>query len=1113
MSSPVELIVGPARSGKAGRVLRAYADALARAGPGKALMLVPTALRRRATESRLLAAQPSGVLVRPQVLTLHDLADRLLAAAGSPVRRITELARRQVIRECLARLGPKEAAVLGEVRLSPGLVDALDALFRELKAARVEPDAFGRGLAGPRRSPRNRVLVLLYHAYQKALQARDVYDDAGQFWHAAALVAGGEFGPFGDLAVLAVDGFQDFAPAQIDMLDALSARAQRTIITLTWQPDRPNLFGVTARTRERLRERFGRRLTETVVDEPADLPADLERVRTHLFRLPDAAQAPKAAGAISVIRAAGRTREIEEVARRAVDLVRGGADGPASIAVLARSLEPYAALVREVFPRYGLEFHVAQKVALKDCPIVRAAMALVRVQEDDYSFRAVARLLKSNYFTPGAFGADDETARAAVRLARDAGVWTGRESYFRGFDYLRGLLAREAETLDDAGEPVRPAERKAERAAQIDGAEALLRRVFDHLALPAEATRRTFADRLREIIRGAGLWAAAARHTAPEVRARDLRALAALEEVLEEVALLDEAEAAKVTLAEFLNEVTHGLGFTSIPACEPDDAPVVVLNVYQSRALEFDHVFIVGLAEKEFPQRGRQHPFLDDAQRADLRRRGVDLADTGHTAQEEMLLFYTAATRARRSLTLAYPSLDAQGRPALPSHYLEELADLFAPGPGGERLPAAEVGTRDLDLPAGRLRAERDLLASTMFSLWGPGAGGRIDAGLAVLDALLARGPAAETALAGLAAEWEREHGEAFGPFDGVLAAPHILEDLCRRFPGETTMSARRLEAFGGCPFSFFASDLLGLRPIEEPSPELGPLDVGLIYHGLLEQFFSALAASKTLAGRLTAETLDRALALLEKTAAAHFIHLEKHGRIGSAALWDVQKRAVLRDVRRLLAWQAEKLPGWRAAYTEVPFGAPEPAAVEPPGRREPIVLAGPHGPVRIRGRIDRIDLSAEAGQGYQVIDYKTGGAPSASDMAAGTSFQLPIYLWAAEELLDPPQAAGGAEAFFLPIRRPARSGRLASTDSKGDPNPAFTQALGRAAEYIRRFTGAMRRGQYPVYPRGGCPAHCDFSEICRYAEWRIERKWKAHPIAELEPIADKADEAGEADA
>ena len=1115
MSSPVELIVGPARSGKAGRVLAAYLDALARAEPGRCLMLVPTALRRRATETRLLAAQPSGILAWPQVLTIHELADRLLAAAGRPVRRIGELARRQIIRQCLAHLTDKEAAALGPVRNTPGLVEALDELFRELKAARVEPDAFGRAMAGPMRTPRNRLLAILYDTYQKALQDREVYDDAGQFWHAAALVAESRFGPFEHLEILAVDGFQDFAPAQLDMLQALASRAKQTIITLTWQAGRPSLFAVTARTRERLRERFAGRLTETVADEPSGLAPDLERVRTRLFGDSDGPP-PLAAGSIAVIRAAGRTREVEEVARQIADLLRRGADRPAGIAVIARRLEAYADLVRDVFPRYGLTFRIESDRALEDCPIVRAAMAPVRLQVENYSFRALARLLKSNYFNPAAFGADVETARQAVRLAREANVCEGRENYFRGLDALRSTALREADAADDAGEPALPEARRQERIEAIARAGALLARLFADLELPARGPRRTLAERLRSCLRAAGFWQAARASPTVEGCAADIKALAALEEVLEEVALLQESEADEVTLESFLAEVAQGLRLTSVPAGELPGAPVVVLDVRQSRALSFDHVFLLGLTEKEFPQRGRRHPFFSDAEREDLRRRGVDLADTSHQAQQEMLLFYLAATRARETLTLAYPSLDAQGRPALASHYVEELAGLFAARPRRDGpLPATEISTRDLDLesetPAAS-RSERELLAATMYDLWGPGPAARPDEDLAILDAMLARGPATETALAGLAVEWEREHGETFGPFDGRLAAPEIIEELCRRFPGQAAMSARRLETFGACPFAFFAGDLLGLAPLEEPSADLAPLEVGLIYHGLLERFFSALAASEALGGRLTEDNLPAAQALLAPTAETYFAALEKYGRVGSPALWKIQKRHILRDVRTFFAWHAEKMAEWRAAYTEVPFGALPGTKVRPPGRREPIALDSPHGPIRLRGRIDRVDLAAD-GPGWQVVDYKSGSSPGPKDMQEGTSLQLPIYLWAARELLGPEAARGTARAMFLPIRHPREACLLASATAKGEPSEAFGRALARAAEYVRRYVDAMRRGLYPVYPRQGCSGRCDFQEICRFAEWRIRRKRQLHPIEALEPIPDEASDAEEADA
>jgi len=1123
MPSPVELILGPARSGKGGRVLDAYREALARHGPGRCLMLVPTAPRRRATESRLLASSPAGVLVGPNVLVLAELGERLLESAGRTVRLIGPLARRHLIRWCLAHLSERDAAVLGKVRDTPGLVEALDRLFDELKRAQVEPDALGRALAGGLRSPRNRLLAVLYAAYQRALRQRDLYDEAGRFWHAADLLAQKEFGPFANLALLVADGFQDFDPAQLDVLESLAGRAERTILTLVYEPDRPKLFGVTQRTLEALRDRFKRRIVETLLEpQPAaDRPAGLERVRTRLFRPPcserysllqgppgaESEALPAADGSIRILRAAGRTREVEEVARQVSDLVREGA-AQGSVAILARSLEPYASLVREIFPRYGLPFRMERPRRLAECPIVRAAMALVRPQAEAYAFRAVARLLRSSYFCAEAFGADGETARAAVRLAREANVWKGRDAYFKGLDYLKGCVTRSAEAPDDAGELALTPERKRERLQEIERVRTFLARLFDALALPDRGGRAALADHFRRLLRTARLRETACADANAARRARDLKALAVLEDVLREVAALPDDQI-ETTREQFLGEVAASLALTLVQAEDPLDAPVVVLDVAQSRALAFDHVFLIGLAEREFPRRGRPHPFFSDAERADLRRRGVALRDATHDAEHEMLLYYLAATRPGRTLTLSYPSLDAEGRPALPSHYLEETAALFAEASGRERLPTIEVGTRDVDLSAERARAERELLTASLWALWGPGETHDADLHLGAVEALLARGEAAEAALAGVAVERERERGEGFGPFDGCLAAPDILEALCRRYPAEAVLSTGRLERFGKCPFTFFAADLLRLEPPKEPSPDLGPLDVGTIYHGLLERFFGAVAASKTFAGRITEETRAAGLGLLGETAEAYFKHLESHGRVGSAALWSVQKRNIVRDLARLVDWHIENLAEWRAAHTEVWFGAPPGVHVRPPGSAEPLAIENPHGLVRLRGRMDRLDRPATGEAGCLVIDYKSGTqAPSKKKMHRGTSFQLPVYLWAAEALLGLRPEKVPMEAFFLPIRALRRSGRLQSLDSKGNVSESFRETLDLARRYVENFIEAMRAGAFPVWPRdrGAC-RNCNYGEICRYAEWRLRRKWEAHPIGTLVSLAEEENE------
>jgi len=1092
MSSTVELILGPPCTGKATWVLEAYREAL-RSAPapgrgggdpsekgsgflgGRCLMLVPNALRREATLRRLLQRCEAGVLVRPQVLTLPDLAERLLVAAGRPVRRIGPLGRRRLIRACLEDLSDREAAPLGRVREALGLVEALDALFRELKAARIEPDAFARALTGGLATPRNRLLARLYDRYQRYLQRLDLYDDQGRLWHAAALLTEPLEAPGalpGRLDLLVVDGFQQFAPAQLDVVAALADRSRRTLITLVWDPDRPELFAPVADTLERLRGRFRGRLREVRPDGPSGLPPDLERVRTRLFAppawggeaaegseaspstAPFAAPPPLRAEHITVVEAAGRIREVEEVARRIVDLLDGGATAPASIGVIARALADYAPLVRLVFPRYGIRFRVAGGLPLSEVPVVRAAMALVRLEAEDYAFRALARVLGSAYFRPEAFGGAAETARAALRLAREAGVWTGREAYFRGLKVLKARTKAEAEAVDDSGEPLRDPARMAQRLAEIEAAEAFLVALFDGLALPREGTGPALAEALRALVRRAGLWEAAREAEDPRHRARDLQALAALETVLEEAALAagrpdadeaGEADAQAIPLSRFLDDVARGLAEATVPLGEPTDAPVLVLDAHQARAIEFDHVLLVGLAEKAFPSRGRARPFFGEAQRRDLRRRGLDLADAGRQAQDEMLLFYLAATRARRSLVLSFSSLDDSGRPQLPSHFVDDLVGLFPAAGGGPALEWVQVPVCDLALRPEATRCRRHLLATTMFALWGPGENPDIDRDLGTL-VLLARGGTEDVAaaLGGLAVERQRERGEGFGRFDGVIEAPDLLADLCEAFPGTEAMSPRRLERFGRCPFAFLAGDLLGLERREEPSPYLAPLDLGLICHELLHRLFDRVRRDRTLKGRVSGETLDKAQALLEETARAYFEELERSGRVGSPALWRIQREAVLRDLRGLLAWHAENLAAWRVERTEWRAGPGGPDAT----RAAP--YPRPHRPPRPHRRRP----APVPRRGLQV----GGLGPSAGRPGGGHEFPVAPL-------------PHGRCAGLRPARRRGRGRGLLSarppTGKDGPPGPFGHQGRKRGQGEPRRANGSCLH--LPV-PRGHPP-------------------------------------------
>ena len=56
---------------------------------------------------------------------------------------------------------------------------------------------------------------------------------------------------------------------------------------------------------------------------------------------------------------------------------------------------------------------------------------------------------------------------------------------------------------------------------------------------------------------------------------------------------------------------------------------------------------------------------------------------------------------------------------------------------------------------------------------------------------------------------------------------------------------------------------------------------------------------------------------------------------------------------------------------------------------------------VRLRGKIDRIDINEED-KTLKVVDYKLSGkSPTIEDLKTGLSLQLPLYLFAAKEMIS----------------------------------------------------------------------------------------------------------------
>jgi ATP-dependent helicase/nuclease subunit B len=473
---------------------------------------------------------------------------------------------------------------------------------------------------------------------------------------------------------------------------------------------------------------------------------------------------------------------------------------------------------------------------------------------------------------------------------------------------------------------------------------------------------------------------------------------------------------------------------------------VRALDAMDARGQRFGAVVLIGLKEKLFPRQVLEDPLLRDGARAVLRHPAgywIGRKAAGH--EEERLLFYLAVAAAKERLVLIYPRSDEAGKASVPSTYLRELcraAGLPAPGEGDTRRVPRQ--------PAERLRsAPPELLTPREASLLSVLEGGAPAPALGAAD--LAEGLGRVAAL--------NDRGAA-GGYDG-LTRP-IAAELAKL--KKSGLSPTALDMYATCPFRFFAARVLGLGDREEGSDrgELTPQARGLVYHAVLERFYSALPEAEWEGKKDWGPVFDAA-------AAAVFGENDWRALGIYPLLWESARIDMSARLRGFIQWDLERLRAARVRprlyETRLQGGPPE----------------GAPGGVPWKGVADRIDAD-ENGEIFRVVDYTTRSSPRwkklAEKAATGEVHQLPFYAELAGGALGEGWSFGGAELLFLEVEEGEERSAALSAEDWGLARGPFLKILAERVE-------AIASGRFPIRPEDGERGHCswcEFPTVCRKA-------------------------------
>ena len=990
-------------------------------------------------------AVPDG-LVNVRFLPLARIAELIGAPALAEHRRrpLTGALRSEAVRAVLAEAGPPLEAVAGH----PATERTLDASFLELR--RAGNDAVDR----------------LAHADEPAASVARLY---GEFVSRTTAFYDDE-----DLALAAAAALADAPPALREVGQVVLFLPTRL------SPGETALVEGLARD-GRLRVLLG--VTgDRVADEPT------EQLAARLVSLGEPARAPLPAppGGTSVVSAPDPEDELRAVIR---DLIGHAAAGTPlhRVAVLYRMNEPYARLAQELLDTARVPWTGPSTRRLADTTAGRVILGLLHLAEHDFARDAVVEWLASGPVRDPADGRAVPASRWDT-LSRQAGVVKGLAQWA---DRLARLARRLATELEASGDDELSEGARRHREADRDDAERLARFVADlgvRLAPPSPSTWPVLSAWARDLH---DLYLGGEGHRAvwPE---DELDAARRVTDALGGLDALGEIRA-EVTLTTFIRALESELD-VSAGRIGRFGTGVFVGSVRHAYAGDFDIVYVVGMAEGEFPPLGREDPLLPDRARSDT---GGALPLHAVRRTEERR-DYLAALATAPERVLSYPRADPRAqRKRLPARWLLETAT---------RLTGSLVGAEELTR-----HASADWLH--VVPSFEAGVCGATEAGSLVERDVrslrawqLARSPldrhplvaATPRLAAGIDAVQQRRSG-SLTRFDGrVGPMPGLLPEV-----GDA-LSPTALETWATCPFRYLLARVLRVREVERPeaTDRISPLERGSLVHAALAEFLDTVNPRTSPDDGWSDEERALLLAIGERRCN----QMEAEGLTGRPLLWKLERRRILRELYWFLGCDEEI----RAAFGIIPvpdgrerafgFGAEsgEPAMITLADGRE----------VRFHGVVDRVDQAPD-GSLVVVFDYKTGWRtddPEAG-LERGNKLQLPVYALAMGRL--GPSAEVRAYYWYV---RPSGDSTL-----KGIALDESTRA-----EFVDKVTtifDGVGEGVFPAFPdkprqdgRGretweNC-CYCPFDRVCPPARDEVWKQKRDDPaVVQFRALADPAPE------
>lgn len=980
----LQLVLGPAKSGKTAYILSQIRDAAAQRQPHQ-LLIVPEQYSHEA-ERELCRICGDTLSLYGEVLSFTRLSSRVAQETGTVQNNLLDKGGRLLAMALALDAVAAHLKLYRAARYQPELQVSLLAAIDELKSACIDADALSNAAERADGMLQDKLndLSLIMAAFD-SIVARGHADPAHRLDLLAEAIADSSIGTEGHIYV---DGFIDFTEQELRVLTALLRKGAAVTVCLTCDgmdggSEVHDISRRSAATLAAAAKSSGQACeihTIPAAENAETLPGFVER---YLFGY---TQTPfSGSGTVSCYAANSVVQECELAAWKIRTLVQDTGCRYRDIAVAVRGFDQYRPLLESIFRSYDIPLFLSRRSNILQRPVCALLSAALEIVGGGWEYDDVFSYLKT-----GLTGLSQEECDLLENYVL---LWSLRGSAW---------IKNEPWTLHPDGYQHRK-DREEDAALHLRTLNALRVQVSAPLlALQAQgkaaATATEQAEALRDFLLAISL------PEQLERRSTELIDLGLTEEA-------DEYRQLWEIIVSALEQFVLILGDTPMKQSEFARLFRIVLSRYDVGTIpvsldrvsagDFDrvrrrnlkHLIVLGASDDRLPQISDDGGIFTRDERDALLELELDIGSSTESLYREMTLIYNCMTLPSESLTISYSTTTSGGAAAVPAFVVSRLSTMFAqpiqPVPAELLLTAAEI-------PAFALAAQ------TAAPMAGTAA--------AAARSYFAENEAQAAALDRLT--------EAAAQTRGHLSSRAVTALYGKRH----RFSPTQIDAFTNCRYAYFLQYGLRLKP-REPAG-FNPPEYGTFMHYILEHVARDILRS----GDFSAVSREETDALADRYT-EQFIAEELHGLQNKSSRFVYLFRRLSRNVRQVVSDMVAELA--RSDFRPLDFEL----RFAPDGAMPPLTLGEGEDQFSITGVADRVDGWIHDDKLYlRIADYKTGRkAFRLSDIYHGLNLQMLLYLFV---LADSGETYYGKEivpagVLYIPARDIMVSGKQRLTDEE----------------------------------------------------------------------------------